>query len=149
MKNLLVCLVVSLCVTIGFAQNSRAQSTGLKIGTVSSSYLDGTGCYFKSSSASKTYVFLADIYGNPKRAWLNVDGRITTLKFVSSTWKNNQKEKKGSRFTEIYRSGDITATVNYVVTSLGEIESTNYSVTIVVKKGNLSKTVKAVGECGS
>ena len=155
MKHLLVCFAVLLCLTTIFAHTSRAQNSELKIGTVNNSnyaYLDGAGCYFKSPSASKnseSYIFLAEIGREPNRMWINVDGRVTTLKFVSSTWKDNQRLKKGSRYTETYRSGDVTARITYVVTKMGEIESADYAATIVVTKGNRSKTVKAVGECGA
>ena len=153
MKHLLICLVVLLCVASISSQTRRTQDTELKIGIVNNSnYLDGAGCYFKSPSASKnskSYVFLADIYGDTKRAWLNINGRVTVLKFVSSTWRNNQRLKKGSSYTETYRSGDVTARITYVVTKMGEIESADYAATIAVTKGKRSKTVKAVGECGS
>jgi len=117
MKHLLICLVVLLCVTSISAQTRGTQNAELKIGTVNNSnyaYLDGASCYFKSPSANKnseSYVFLANVYGDTKRAWLSIDGRVTTLKFVSSTWKSNQRLKKGSSYTETYRSGDVTARV--------------------------------------
>ena len=151
MKHLLICLVVVLCVTSISAQTRRAQNAELKIGTINnlSNYLDGCGCTFKSPSASKnseSYIFLAA--NDPNRAWLNIDGRVTALKFVSSTQKSNQRLKKGRSHTETYRSGDVTVRITYVVTSVGEIESADYAATVVVIKGNRSKTVKAVGGCG-
>lgn len=156
MKPWLICSVILLCVTATFTQANHAQNTELKIGTLNNgngTYLDGAGCYLKSPSAGKnsnSYIFLSEL-GNDSssRAWLNIDGRATTLKFVSSTWKSNRRLRKGSSFTETYRSEDITARVTYVVTKMGEIESAEYAATVVVTKGNRSKIVKAVGECGA
>ncbi len=58
--------------------------------------------------------------------------------------------KKGSSYVETYRSSNITARVTYVVTIPNRPgdEVTKYAATIVVTKGNNSKTFKAVGECG-
>lgn len=156
MKRLLICLIALLCVTGSSAQPQRTQDTELKIGTVDNSnfaYLDGCGCYFKSPSAAKnssSAVFLAEIANpNVNRAWVSIDGRVTTLNFVSST-RRSGRERRGERFTETYRSGDVTARVTYVVTKPsppgGEV--TKYAATVVVTKGTRSKTVKAVGECG-
>ena len=154
MKYLFFGLVILFCITAMFPQMSHAQKSELKIGAINnmSNYLDGAGCYLKSPSAGKnsqSYIFLSEMGNDPNRAWLNIDGRVTVLRFVSSTWKNSQRLRKGSSFTETYRSGDVTARVAYVVTRMGEIESAEYAATIAVTKGNRSKTVKAVGECGS
>ncbi len=156
MKHILICLAVLLCVTGVSAQTRRAKEAELKIGTVDNrnyAYRDGCGCSLASPSASKNSTSAIaftelDNESSPSRAWLNIDGRVTTLKFVSSTQKSNQRLRKGSSYTKTYRSGDVTARITYVVTSIGEIESTNYTATIVVTKGKRSKTVKAIGECG-
>jgi hypothetical protein len=116
-------------------------------------YLDGCGCYIKPASASRNsnlYFFLAEIVNpNGQRRWMNIDGRVITLNLVGST-EPSKRKRRGSAFTETYRSGDVTARITYVVTSPyrpgGEVEK--YSVTIIVTKGNRSQTVKAVGECG-
>jgi hypothetical protein len=155
MKHLLICSLVLLCLTSIFVPTFRAQNSELKIGTINNrngTYLDGAGCYLKSPSTSGNsnyYIFLSEMGRDSNRGWLNINGRISTLKFVSSTWRSSQRLRKGSRFTETYRSGDITARITYVVTKMGEIESAEYVATIVVTKGNRSKTVKAIGECGA
>ena len=155
MKHLLICLVVLLCVANTSAQMRRSQNTELKIGTINnlSNYLDGCGCYFKSTPASKkseSYIFLAETANsNGNRAWINIDRQVTALKFVSSTYRN-QRLKRGSSYIETYRSSNVTARITYVVTSPSAPggELTKYASSIVVTKDNRSKTVKAVGECG-
>ena len=151
MKHLLICLVVLLGVTSISAQTRRPQNAELKIGTIDNDaeYLD-CGCYFSASGKYESYNFLANMGGaKVGEAWININGRVTALKFVSST-EGNKPLKKGSSFVETYRSGNITARVTYVVTipkKPGE-EVIKYAATIVVTKGNNSKTFKAVGECG-
>lgn len=153
MKHLLICLVVLLGVTSISAQTRHPQNAELKIGTIDNDaeYLD-CGCYFSAgrNSESNNFLFLAEIDGTKdRRAWININGRVTTLKFVSST-EGNKPLKKGSSYVETYRSGKITARVTYVVTIPNRPgdEVTKYAATIVVTKGNNSKTFKAVGECG-
>ncbi|MBA4123619.1 MAG: hypothetical protein H0X72_14290 [Acidobacteria bacterium] len=151
MKHLLICLVVLLGVTSISAQTRRPQNAELKIGIIDNDaeYLD-CGCYFSAGGKYESYNFLADMDGaKVRRAWININGRVTPLKFVSST-EGNKPLKKGSSYVETYRSSNITARVTYVVTipnRLGD-EIIKYAATIVVTKGNNSKTFKAVGECG-
>lgn len=131
----------------------RTQDAELNIGTINNieKYSDGPCfCWFKPPLASKqseSYIFSVDVNNQPYRVWLNIDGRVTALKLVSSTLKNNQPQKKGSGYTETYRSGDVTARITYVVVR-NYPEGADYTATVVVTKGNRVKTVKAVGECG-
>ncbi|MEK6284004.1 MAG: hypothetical protein AABN95_26950 [Acidobacteriota bacterium] len=135
------------------AQSRRTQDAELNIGTINNieKYSDTPCfCWFKSPSASEhseSYIFSVDVNEYPYRVWLNINGRVTALKLVSSTLKNNQRQKKGSSYTETYRSGDITAHITYVVVK-EYAEGADYTATVVVTKGNRIKTVKAVGECG-
>jgi hypothetical protein len=149
MKRLLICLVVLLGVTSISAQTRRPQNAKLKIGIIYNDveYLD-CGCYFSADGKYQNYNFLANMEGNKGgRAYININGRDTALKFVSST-EGNKPLRKGRSFVEIYRSGNITARVTYVVTIPKRDELTKYTATIVVTKGNNRKTFKAVGSCG-
>jgi hypothetical protein len=118
-----------------------------------SNLVDGCGCYLKNTSAGNahSYVFLLSETGSPEnnRAYMNIDGRDTALRFVSST-QRPRRVRRGSQFAEVYSSGDVTARVNYVVTkpSTPGSEATTYSATITVTRGNRSQTVRASGECG-
>jgi hypothetical protein len=155
MKHLLIGLVVLLCAANASAQARRAQNTELKIGTINNlgNYLDGCGCYFKSASAGKkseSYIFLAETANsNGNRAWINIDGQVAALKFVSSTYRN-QRLKRGGSYMETYRFGNVTARITYVVTSPSAPggELTKYAASIAITKDNRGTTVKAVGECG-
>jgi hypothetical protein len=135
------------------AQSRRTQNAELNIGTIDNSDIfDGVvdWCFFKSPSASersKSYIFFVDLDETPYKFWLNIDGRVTALKFISSTRKNLRRLKKGSSYTERYRSGDITAHITYVIVKKYP-EGEAFTATVVVTKGNRSKTVKTVGECG-
>ena len=131
-------------------------SSKLKIGFVyntNSRYVAGCGCYLgppSATSESGSLVLLAEIAStNVNRAWMKIDGRVTTLRFVSSTYRPG-RDGMGSKFTTVYRGDDVTARVNFVVTNPnvpgGEV--TGYAATITVIKGNRRGIVKAVGECG-
>ena len=137
--------------TIVSAQSRRTQDAELYIGTLEANgkYYDAANwCSFKSPSASsKSDIFFINADEDPYKLWLNVNGRITALRRVSSTLTNVLRLKKGSSYTERYRSGDITAQITYIVIKK-YAEGTAHTAMVVVKKGNRSKTVKTVGECG-
>ena len=149
MKNLLVCLVVLFGVMNISAQTRRAQNAELKIGVIDDDpeYLD-CGCYFSANGKYESYTFLANMNGNKGGlAFIKINGRVTALKFVSST-AGNKPLKKGSSFIETYRSGNITARVTYVVTIPEKALDTKYTATVEVTKGKNRKTFKAFGSCG-
>ncbi len=131
------------------AQSSRTQDVELNIGTLPEKaefYETPNWCFFRSPSAKPTtYMFWINQYDDPVTFRLNIDGRVRVLKLVSSTHVRGLK--KGSSYTETYRSGDITAHITYVVTKKFA-EGTAHTATVVVTKGNRSKTIKTVGECG-
>lgn len=144
MKNAGLILVVILLGLVSVSAQTRQE---LKIGAISNpqDYLDGPGCSFKSSKTSSSNIYL----GDGDRVWLKINGQVTAFEFVSSTGKRNQQRKKGTRYTETYRSGNITVKITKVVTSHEYNDGGEFSTaTIVVTKGNLSRTVKAVGYCG-
>lgn len=144
-------LAVQRSSTIVSAQSRRTQDAELTIGTLeeNAEYFDAIGwCSFKSTSASsKADIFFINLEETPYKFWLNINGRVTRLKLVSSTLTNVLRLKRGSRYTERYRSGDITAEITYIVVKRLP-EGTAHTATVVVTKGNQSKTVKAVGDCG-
>ena len=131
------------------AQSLRSQEADLNIGTLPEKaefYQTPNWCFFRSPSATPTtYIFFVDQYDDPFTLRLNIDGSVRVLKLVSSTHVRGLK--KGSSYTETFRSGDITARITYVVTKK-YAEGTAHTATVVVTKGGRSKTVKTVGECG-
>lgn len=133
------------------AQPRRTQDAELNIGTLeeNATYYEAVDwCSFKSPSiSSKADIFFINADEDPYRLWLNINGRITALKLVSSTFKSVPRLRLGSSYTETYRSGDITAHITYVVIKK-YAEGTAHNARVVVTKGNRSKTVKTVGECG-
>lgn len=122
-------------------RGSSSPNQGL-IGLVDNSdyrYRDGCGCSLFPSSRGRNlrhhYYFLTET-GNAlgKTAWMNVDG--TTVRFsLLSTTKPSGRERKGGKFTEVYRGGGITA-------------RTGYAATITVPQGDRNQTVRAAGDCG-
>lgn len=131
-----------------------ANDTSLISDLRNSNLVEGCGCNLKRSSAGRnahSYVFFMADTGSSEnnRAYMNIDGRDTALRFVSST-QRPRRLRRGSQYTEVYRSGDVTAGVTYVVTkpSTSGGEVTKYSATITVTRGNRSQTVRASGECG-
>ena len=136
-------------VTSVSAQPRHPLNAELNIGTLPEKaefYETPNWCFFRSPSATPTtYIFFINQYEDPFTLRLNIDGSVKVLKLVSSTHVRGLK--KGSSYTETYRSGDVTAHITYVVTKQ-YAEGTAHTATIVVTKGNRSKTVKTVGECG-
>ncbi len=85
---------------------------------------------------------------------MNIDGRDVRLTRISMTGYGKD-EKVGTRNTEKYTApGGISVGLTKVTTKVckpGEesCETTYYSVTLTVKKGTRTQTLKAIGECGS
>ena len=135
--------------TIVSAQSRPTQDAELNIGTLPEKadfYETPNWCFFRSPSAKPTtYMFWINQYDDPVTLRLNIDGSVKALKLVSST--HGRGLRKGSSYTETFRSGGITARITYVITKIFA-EGTAHTATVVVTKGNRSKTVKTVGECG-
>lgn len=136
-------------VTSASAQPRRLVDPELNIGTLPEKaefYETPNWCFFRRPSATPTtYIFFINQYEDPFTLRLKLDGSVRVLKLVSSTHVRGLK--KGSSYTETYRSGDVTAHITYVVTKQ-YAEGTAHTATVVVAKGSRSKTVKTVGECG-
>jgi hypothetical protein len=116
-------------------------------------YLDGCGCSVQPPSKGRNqrdhYYLLTELGdATGKRAWMNIDGRVTALSLSSTT--GPAPKRRGSKFTEVYKGGGATARLTYTVSSPSRPggEVTKYTVTITVTKGNRSQTVRAVGDCG-
>jgi len=128
----------------------------LRIGLIDNAggrYAAGCACSLQLRSAkpaSTVYVFLAEV-ANPEtnRAWMRIDGEIVELALVSSS-PHSWQDRKGTRHSETYRSGEISVRVDYVLTkpSLPGEELALYAATITVTKAARRATVRAVGECG-
>jgi hypothetical protein len=127
----------------------QTQNAELNIGTLPEKaefYETPNWCFFRSPSARPTtYIFFINQYEDPFTLRLNIDGSVRALKLLSSTHVRGLK--KGSSYTETFRSGDITARITYVITKIFA-EGTAHAATVIVRKGNSSKTIKTVGECG-
>lgn len=137
-------------------QVSASSGQGL-IGLVDNSdfrYRDGCGCSLFPSSCGRNlrhHYYLLTETGNAlgKTAWMNVDGTTVQLSLLNTT-KPSGRERKGGKFTEVYRGASVTARINYVVTKAnvpgGEV--TQYAATITMTRGDRNQTVRAVGDCG-
>jgi len=155
MKYLLISLALLICVPSVFIQSTRAQEAELKIGMIKDSDVpteESCACRFNYSSSGLTAEshLLWAAAAPPYTAFMNINGRVTTLRRISSTWtqKYSMVEKKGSSFVETYRSGDVRVRITYVVSRKDAgSESALYSATIVVTKGNRSKTLRTFGGC--
>lgn len=148
-------LISSHALRTATAKNARAVSQEL-IGLVDNSdfrYLDGCGCSVEPPSKGRNqrhhYYLLTELGdATGKRAWMNIDGRVTALSLSSTT--GPAPNRRGSKFTEVYKGGGATARLTYTVSRPNRPggEVTKYAVTITVTKGSRSQTVRAVGECG-
>lgn len=136
-------------VTSVFVPPQQTQNAEITIGTLPEQaefYEAENWCNFKSPTAnSKANIFFVNQAEDPYVLWLNINGRVTSLKLVSSTHVRGLKI--GSSYTETYRAREVTARITYVITKKFA-EGTAHVATVTVTKGNRSKTVKTVGECG-
>jgi eukaryotic-like serine/threonine-protein kinase len=116
--------------------------------------VDGCGCYFNPAAEqepnSTRYVFLADM--DEENAWMNIDAKDVKLRLVGRTDAPGDL-KVGSRFSRRYAAGQVTVSVESVVTRVCPpddegCEVTDYGSTIVVTKDNRTQTIKASGGCG-
>ena len=143
-------------VTLGtvFGQNASKRSlvANLKNNTV----IDGCGCYFQVRGTTRNaqrYVLFSSIEeDDEKTAWMNIEGRDVKLSLARKMDPKN-RGRVGSRSTRRYVAGDISVDATYIATRICKrddesCESTDYSATLVVRKGARSQVVKAVGGCG-
>jgi hypothetical protein len=141
--------------SVSSPRGSSSGSQGL-IGLVDNSdyrYRDGCGCSLWPSPRDRNlrhHYYLLTSLGDTigKRAWMNIDGRVRALSLLSTT--GPAPNRRGSKFIEVYRGGDVTARITYIVSNPNKRggEVTKYSATITVTKGNRSQTIRAVGDCG-
>ncbi len=111
--------------------------------------LQGAGCSLQRKG-NKGYVFWSAF---EKSALMNIDGKDRRLQLVSEN-SSNASGKKGSRSTEIYKSGKMTVRIDRVVTRVcrkGDVECevTGYDGKMTLKIGNRQQTIAVEGDCGS
>lgn len=149
-------LIVAVILIAGFApaQTRREPLVG---NVKDNSLAEGCGCYIKfrnTPEKADRYILFSSIEDDNTTAWMNIDGRDVKLKLEKIIGPfGTERERVGSRSILKYRAGDITVTGTYVDTKEcapndENCESTQYSVTFVVKKGSKSQVVKAKGSCG-
>jgi len=143
-------------VALGTVFGQNASKRSLVANLTNKVVADGCGCYFKFRGTPQNverYVFYSSI-DDDKTAWMNVGGRDVKLMLEKETGlKGKEEERVGSRSRALYALGNISVSGTYVVTRVCDpndesCESTQYDVSLVVKKGSKSQVVKAVGGCG-
>jgi hypothetical protein len=133
---------------------SDPESAGLEIGLIDDSgmqFRDGCGCSFWPASGSSGSVGPADgkfylVENVENRAWMSINGRIVELQLVADTTKF--KGRAGDRYQIDYRAGDIEVRVECVATDFGDTHSVSCDATLTVRRGALSQTLRAEGDCG-
>lgn len=77
---------------------------------------------------------------------MNIDGQIVQLRLIKDTFK--YKGRKGDRYFQTYKSGNITVNVACVATGFRDTHALSCDATITVIKGAQKQSVKAKGDCG-
>ena len=156
MKLLLIHALGIIIIQITFTQTRPRPLVGnLK----NSAVAEGCGCYFQFRStpdSAERYILFSSIENDGNEtAWMNIDGRDVKLKLQkkSGPFWIQQRERPGKRSTVKYVVENITVNGTYITTKVcprndESCESTEYNVTLVVKKGARSQVVKAKGSCG-
>jgi hypothetical protein len=127
---------------------------GIKIGLLDTSkrqYQDGCGCSFWpvgrepkiDDPGTQKYILIGNYN---KQAWMIIDGKIVQLRLLKDTTK--YRGRRGDRYYQTYRAGNITVTVTCVASGFGDTHAVYCDATITVTKGVQKRTVKAEGSCG-
>lgn len=148
-------LSFAIMLTLGSVSAQNASQRSLVARLKNNAVADGCGCYFQYRGVPRNqqyYVFFSSIEDDEKAAWMNIDGQDVKLTLARKTDPKGSV-RVGSRSTRRYVADDISVDATYVATKVcgrndESCESTDYSATLVVKKGAKMQTVKAVGGCG-
>ncbi len=144
---LLILTIVSFLALFGVANSTFAQKKLVGI-IQNNSVFHGSGCYFGKNLKSSRFIFLSDLEGVGKNAWMNIDGKDVRLRLIFNN--SPKKERIGSRFMRRYVANGIKVETIFLATSAcDDCEFGNYRATFVVHRGRRMVRVKAVGECGS
>lgn len=128
-----------------------------KIGELKNSdRAEGCSCAFQAPSEARKrnstkFIFVSELGSNV--GWMNINGRDTRLKLTKSTEKTSGRIRVGERYLEEYSGSGFSVRIDYTVTRVCPprdegCEWTKYNVTITVRKGTASQSIKAAGECG-
>lgn len=99
--------------------------------------MDGPACWFNALGG---VVFYGASFSNGDYFWMNIDGRNTRFDL-------NSRKTVGSRSIERYSASGIT--LNLVKTARKRKKySSDYAVTLQVRKGNRTQSLRATGTCG-
>jgi len=117
--------------------------------------VSGCGCNFQTPQERKKNSSTRFVFWNAlsePEAWMNIDGRDTKLRLVSSKDPRG-REKKGSRSSRRYKAGDTIVQIDRIATQVcgpkdEGCEVTLYDGTIRVTKGSRKQTIKVSGDCG-
>jgi hypothetical protein len=105
---------------------------------------NGCGYYLSRTQINPKYIFLADT--GAKEAFMNFDGRDTSLKFISvSRW---QDTRVGARRRFVFTTGDLKISVLTIVARVSnenEMDGGLLKAFITISRGRSKKTVKVFG----
>ena len=113
------------------------------------------GCSFQRPGPPQNkmyYLFFSRKADAEKIAWMNIDGNDVKLTLVRKTDPRG-KARAGSKWTRRYVAEGISVEATYIASQVckGNFENCDwakYFATFVVRKGDRTQVVKAVGECG-
>jgi hypothetical protein len=153
--RLLLWLSFATMLTLGSVSAQNASKRSLVARLKNNAIADGCGCYFQYRGVPRNhqyYVFFSSIEDEENVAWMNIGGQDVKLTLARKTDPKGSV-RVGSRSTRRYVADGISVDATYVATKVcgrdeESCESTDYSATLVVRKGDQVQTVKAVGGCG-
>jgi hypothetical protein len=164
MKNIFLSLLASLvCGPILFtiAANAKQSHTASKSNSPVIGHLRklhktyGCDCKLQTFREARKdsltkFVFQSDLAATP--AWMNIDGRDVSLKFIYASPATNGV-LLGSRYYKKYRAKGISVLIRYVVSAVcpeenPDCDEEGHIATIIVSKGGRRQSIKATGMCG-
>jgi hypothetical protein len=151
MKYLLSGLSLGILACLGLPSTALAKQPIVNgIGNIQNTKeIQGAACSLQRKG-NNGYVFWSAF---EKSALMNIDGKDRRLQLVSEN-SSNASGKKGSRSTEIYKSGKMTVRIDRVTTRVcrkgdQECEVTGYDSKMTLKIGSRQQTISVEGDCGS
>lgn len=154
MRSFRMCVFLTILV-LGTVFGQNASKRSLVANLKNNAVADGCGCYFQFRGTPRNaqrYLFFSSIEDDEKTAWMNIEGRDVKLSLARKE-DSKKRIRVGSTLTRRYVANDISVEAVYIATRVCKrddesCEATDYSATFVVRKGNRTQVVKAVGGCG-
>jgi len=111
-------------------------------------YADKYGCTYSSKGDITRVIFFGEDLGGVGEVLMNIDGHDVKLKYVGATRRGKGRVRTGQREVLDYAAPGVKVRViRFIGKEVGS--GSNYSGTIIVRKGDRGQTLRFSGWCGA